>query len=79
MKGTDKTRRVQIPWRSEGSGGSYDRHSIYSFVARSGRYYTKTISEYAGVVITRYPSEAYYEHWLSGENKGARAREWVRA
>lgn len=47
---------------------------VYDFTAKSGKYYTKQVEEYAGVSICRYPSYGYYERYVIDANKGSRIR-----
>jgi len=69
---------MRIKWTHTSTSGNYDRTAGYEFRSRTGRFYTRTLSNYSGETITRWPSEAYYERAMFGENKGARARTWIR-
>jgi len=59
--------------------GTYDRTALYEHGARSGKYYIKTVSNYSGDTIDRYPSRAYEERHALGLNKGSRIRTTHRA
>jgi hypothetical protein len=67
-----------MKWEFCGSSHGSETTWYYEHRARSGKFYTKTVYEYHGVSITRYPSEEYYERELMGLNTGARARTWER-
>jgi hypothetical protein len=67
-----------IRWTHVGTSGAYDRTAGYEFRSRTGKFYTRTVSGYSGVSITRWPSEAYYLRASFGQNKGTRARSWTR-
>jgi len=65
----------RIAWRLIVSAAG---HSIYEFVANSGRYYQKSLYSEGSVCITRSPSETYYDNFLCDLNKGKRIKEWRR-
>ena len=67
-----------ITWTHTGNFGIHDRTAGYEFTSKTGRFYTKDVTNYSGTTITRYPSESYYDNWLMGDNKGSRARTWHR-
>jgi hypothetical protein len=70
---------MAVKWRHTGSSGSFDRQAFYEYTSKSGKYYIKVDSDYAGTTIERYPSYAYFERYLLGENKGTRMKEWIRS
>jgi hypothetical protein len=67
-----------MKWELSGVSGKHERTAHFEHRARSGRFYTKTVSEYHGASITRYPSEEYFERHMAGLNEGKRAKTWER-
>jgi len=59
------------------TGGSPST-SHYEFTSRSGKFYTKSVYEYHGVIITRYQSEEYCHRYHAGLNEGKRMKTWER-
>lgn len=70
--------QMKVKWTYTGTMGRHDRTSGYEFRSRTGRFYTRTVSQYSGVTITRWPSEQYYVRNLLGQNKGTLSRTWHR-
>lgn len=60
-------------WKPVYIGKSSTTHEA---ILKTGAVWTKTESAGGAVSITRYPSAGYMEHYLLGENTGAKLREW---